>query len=66
MTDTPLAASVTCPDCGSPLEHRIEGFRPATDEELSRLTAASIRLMNLCTNDVCRDRFRVPAQRGSA
>lgn len=61
MTHSTVSAPVTCPDCGGPLTHRIEGFRPATDEELSRLSAASLRLMNLCTNPACSG-TRVPSQ----
>lgn len=58
-----VAASVQCPDCGGQLNSKIEGFRPATSEELGRLSPETVRLLGLCTNPECPGRTRVPHQR---
>jgi hypothetical protein len=52
-----------CPDCGSTLTRRIEGFRPATPEEQDRLTPEAIRLLGLCSNEHCPGRDLIPRQR---
>ncbi|MGZ4437279.1 MAG: hypothetical protein ACXVWU_06595 [Nocardioides sp.] len=63
-SDQTLAESTTCPDCGSALNFRIEGFRPATAEERRRLTPHTIRVLGLCTNDGCPGReIAFPQQR---
>ena len=58
-----VASSVTCPDCGGQLRSRIEGFRPFTPEERSRLTPETIRVLGLCADRNCPGRRRVPSQR---
>ena len=50
-----VASSVTCPDCGGQLHFRIEGFRPFTPEELTRLTPETIRVLGLCADRNCPD-----------
>jgi hypothetical protein len=64
--NTDVVDSVTCPDCGGPLTFRIEGFRPFTAEERSRLTPDAIRVLGLCTDRDCPGRRRVPTQRARA
>ena len=63
--DQTVAGVAICPDCGSTLTRRIEGFRPATPEEQSRLTPEAIRLLGLCSNDRCPGKGRVPGQRSA-
>jgi hypothetical protein len=43
----------TCPDCGSPLNFTLPGFRPATPAERARLTPAAVRVLGLCPNPLC-------------
>ena len=54
----------TCPDCGGPLNQRIEGFRPITEQERRQLTTAAIRVLGLCRNPACPGRaLAFPGQR---
>ena len=63
-SDQTVADTGTCPDCGSALNYRIEGFRPATADERSRLTVHAIRVLGLCTDAACPGRqLAFPRQR---
>jgi hypothetical protein len=62
-SDQALVTAVQCLDCGTPLNTMIEGFRPATVDEMSRLTPQAVRLLGLCGISLCPGK-PVPAQRG--
>jgi hypothetical protein len=62
-SDQAVAAAVRCPDCGTALNTKIEGFRPATVDEMSRLTPEAVRLLALCSNPRCPGKPGLPTQR---